>query len=196
MIKTIRFQFTGTRPLLIQSERTANPMDPIVKEIRKYTSKKPKDKTDADYVAIARLEFEAAFYNGTAFAAIGPYLPGLNIAACLRDAAKSQRKGATVVRAIEVLETEVPIKFKGPRVIADLWQKQEFVDIRGVKPTKGKVMRCRPIIRDWSMEATIEYEETMLNRSEIIDIAKYAGSYVGIGTFRPTFGRFKVTVKS
>lgn len=193
-IQEIKFRFTGTRPLMMQSERTANPLDPIVKEIQKYTGKKPKDKTDADHVAVHRLEFEAAFYNGDSFGKIGPYLPGLNIEACLRDGAKSQRKGATIRRAIQVPDECAKLEYKGPRTIKQLWEEPAFVDIRGVRPTRGKVMRCRPIFPDWALTTTVLYENTMLNKQELVDIAEYAGKYIGLGTYRPTFGRFDVKV--
>lgn len=193
-IQQIRFELTGTTPLLLQSERTANPLEPVVKEIRKYTSKKAKDKTDADHAAVFRLEFEGAFYDGTAFDELGPYLPATNIQACVRDAAKHQRKGATVVRSLHVVEEAVKIEYEGPRTIEALWNEQRFVDIRGVRVGRAKVMRCRPIFEEWRAAVTLMYESEMLNRESLIDIVTYAGKYVGLGNFRPTYGRFDANV--
>ncbi|MCP4878284.1 MAG: hypothetical protein GY896_22760 [Gammaproteobacteria bacterium] len=194
-IKEIKFKFNGTRPLMIQSERTANPLDPITKGIKKYTSKPASQKTDADHLAVMRLEFEAAFYVG-APDNLGPCIPGLNVEACIRDGAKSQRKGATITRALNVAEEWIAVQYKGPRTIAELWaQPDKFVDYRGVKPTsKAKVMRCRPVFHGWSLVATVEFEDEMINRKQLIEYVKYAGKYVSVGTYRPTFGRFSVSV--
>ena len=196
MIGEIKFKFIGTQPLMVQSARLANPLDPLTQEIQKYTRKKPKEKTDADHSAIMRLEFEGAFYNGAEFTDIGPYLPGENILAALRDGGKSQRKGAAVRRGLFSVERALAIKYKGPRTIEELWKAMTCVDIRGVRLNgRSTVMRCRPIFADWELSPTIRYDDQILNKAKVIEIAEYTGNYIGVGTYRPTFGRFSVEVK-
>jgi len=78
---------------------------------------------------------------------------------------------------------------------------QEFViDRRSVvvPATRGRVIRERPKFNNWSLKFNIEnLEEDGIPNTTVKKILDYAGSYIGIGDFRPKkkgpFGRFIVT---
>lgn len=61
-MKTLRVTWKGISPLIMHSCQCVNPLHPISKELKKYTSKKSKDKTDEDLVKISDLEWEAGAY--------------------------------------------------------------------------------------------------------------------------------------
>jgi len=78
--------------------------------------------------------------------------------------------------------------------------KQAFeIDVRPVviKSTGGRIPRCRPIFKNWSLKFTIEYDEEDISAETVKEILDHAGRRVGIGDFRPEkggpFGRFMVT---
>lgn len=52
-MKTLRVTWKGISPLIMHSCQCVNPLHPISKELKKYTSKKSKDKTDEDLVKIS-----------------------------------------------------------------------------------------------------------------------------------------------
>lgn len=59
--------------------------------------------------------------------------------------------------------------------------------------TRGRVMRSRPILNNWSLRFTIKVLDDQFPREVVKSILDYAGRAVGIGDYRPRFGRFMVT---
>jgi len=59
---------------------------------------------------------------------------------------------------------------------------------------KARVINVRPKWSDWSCEFKLQVYENTISLDMISQIIRYAGSYIGIGSFRPTnngmFGRF------
>lgn len=62
---------------------------------------------------------------------------------------------------------------------------------------KARVITIRPKWTDWSAEFTLQVWEPTITTETVTQLINYAGSYVGIGSFRPTnngmFGRFELT---
>jgi hypothetical protein len=69
------------------------------------------------------------------------------------------------------------------------------VDTRTVviKATKGRIVRCRPLFLEWSLDFTVELINDELPVEVIKAALDDAGREGGIGDFRPRFGRFIVT---
>ena len=65
------------------------------------------------------------------------------------------------------------------------------------KNIKARVMVLRPKWTEWEAELTLNCYESSITKETVKQLFDYAGSYVGIGSFRPTnnglFGRFEVT---
>lgn len=180
----------GVRPLLMHNERLANPMDPIVKEIKKITSKKKK--TDDDHEAIAHLEFLGSLYHDPD---VGPYLPGDNLWRCLYNASKRNRLGERVKEAL-LIETDVnPLAYKGPRDAEKLWLDEKFRYFRSVRVGMSRTMRCRPIFYQWKTEVEGQLDTTILDWADFERIVADAGGLVGLCEWRPRFGRFLGVVK-
>ena len=53
-------------------------------------------------------------------------------------------------------------------------------------------MRTRPIFNDWSAVIHLDFEDSILNESDVVDFATKAGAVVGVGDWRPRYGRFEV----
>ena len=73
------------------------------------------------------------------------------------------------------------------------------VDSRAVvvPATKGRIVRHRPRLDQWSVSFVLEYDEMLLSEVQVRKILDDAGSLVGVLDFRPQtkgrFGRFMVT---
>jgi len=65
-----------------------------------------------------------------------------------------------------------------------------------IPSTKGRIMRYRPMFREWVLEFEIDFEEE-IKPEAIKEALEIAGKYVGIGDWRPEkkgkFGKFQVT---
>ena len=66
------------------------------------------------------------------------------------------------------------------------------IDKRLVRVNNSGVERLRPILKDWVLEFTIEVHDDQVSLDTVHQVLEHAGRYVGIGDFRPKFGRFSV----
>jgi hypothetical protein len=67
------------------------------------------------------------------------------------------------------------------------------IDSRSVVIERKRIMRSRPLFHDWSLSFEIEIlDDTLISPSVLKEILEKAGK-VGIGDYRPRYGRFMVT---
>ena len=187
-METMKVKITGKRPLLMHSDKLADPLNPLTKEHKALTGKRKK--TDDDHEAIAKSSWAASLYIDED----GPYIPGVMLESCMVNGGKLSKLGAQLKRSAEVLDEKCPLKYKGPKTMEELW-KAGFYDARSVKVSTSRVMRYRPIFREWEIEATIAYDQESIDKSDVKRSLEDAGAFVGIGDYRPKFGRFNVEVK-
>lgn len=188
---SLSIRITGTSPLLMQAETLANPLHPLTKEHKAVSSKRKK--SDEDYLWLMESEWRASMYYDDE---IGPYLPSLNLEGCIAEAGKINRLGKTIKQAVQVVTDKAKLEYDGPRKKDALWKAERFADVRGVGVMGKKVMRCRPIFLRWAAEFDIEFMEDVIDRGDLIRTIEEAGRRIGIGTYRPRFGRFDVEVLS
>ena len=180
----------GVRPLLMHSARLANPLDAVVKSMKAVSKKKTK--TDDDHEEMARLEFAGSLYI---HADLGPFIPGENIERCLVDAGKITRKGTALTRALFIDTDMNPLIYTGPRTVEGLWKDENFRHVASVKVQQNRVMRTRPMFKEgWEVTAHGVLDTSVLDFVELESIAETAGNMIGLGDYRPRFGRFTVEV--
>lgn len=180
---------TGTAPLLMHNSRLSNPLDPATKALKKCTAKR--NKTEDDHEQIARLEFAGGLYideHG------GPFIPGENIARCLVDGAKITKQGVKVTRGVFISTDVNPLGYNGPRDEDGLW-KAGWRHMASVKVGTSRTMRCRPWFPEWKVQADGYLDPAVLELSDLSVIADNAGSLIGLGDWRPRFGRFTAKVE-
>ena len=81
-----------------------------------------------------------------------------------------------------------------PELIPHKQQKWE-VDSRPVTNvhTRGRKMKHRPRLNAWELSFDFTTRDDQLSPSTLREILEYGGQCVGIGDYRPRFGRFRVT---
>jgi hypothetical protein len=68
------------------------------------------------------------------------------------------------------------------------------IDLRPVRIQAARVMRARPWLKNWALSFQVQVlDEAMLPFEVLNAILVDAGEKVGIGDYRPRFGRFTVT---
>lgn len=92
-METLKLKITGTSPLMMHSDRLANPLDPATKLHKELTGKLKK--VDDDHLAIARSEFIAGCYWNPKD---GFHIPGPNFDATLRRRSKPASTPAREIR--------------------------------------------------------------------------------------------------
>jgi hypothetical protein len=190
-MKTMKVKWTGLRPLLLHSAQLADPLNPIVRKIKEHTAKKTK-KTDYDLEEIDRLSYIGSLYlseDGK------PVIPSDNIERCIQLGAQKKRMGKDVAAAVLCSDAEYPLQYDGPKDPAEMYKSIRFVNRKSVAVQNSRVMRVRPMIpTGWVLVFELEYDESVINEKAIIDAMQDAGSLIGLGDWRPKFGRFTVEV--
>lgn len=184
-MQTLKVLLTGTSPLKMHNERLANPLDKIVKRIKAITSKRKK--TDDDQVALMELEFEGGLYFDDKH---GPYFPAKNAKAMILEGAKKNRGGKNVAESLQILDDKSPLIYKGPRDVKGLWAAGTFHDVCGVGVGPRRIMRTRPMFFPWGVQLTIVYDETVIDRADLLAWIATAGTRTGSMDHRPEFGKF------
>ncbi len=187
-MKQVKFKLIGQAPLLQHNPRLANPLDPATKEIAAIARKR--GKTDADHETLAQLEFKAGLYFHDEE---GPYVPAPWIDRTLQDSGKREKLGSTLRAYSRVLEDRLAIEYDGPRTMEGLWKKRFHLTLP-VGVNGRKTMRTRPCFAEWSVQCTVMYDEAALDAAQIVRIMERAGQAVGIGDYRPRYGRFTCEV--
>lgn len=182
-----KVRLVGAGGLLMHNERLANPTDAAAKRLKALTGKR--GKTDEDHEQIARAEWEGGLYWDVD---IGPYISGGWISAVVRDSAKLFKLGTAVTRGVLVMDQRFKLEYDGPRDIEGMWAAKKFVDQRMVGNQAVRVLRTRPLFEDWHADISFMYDTSVLDASQLQQVLTVGGFKVGIGDYRPRFGRFNV----
>lgn len=191
---------SGGSPMIMHSERLADPLDSFVEAIAAISKKR--NKTKADHEELARLEFLGGMYctpsltyplNGTASAK--PCIPSWNVLRCLQDGAKRFKRGVDVPRGVYPLTEVVELVYDGPENPEDLWRAGTFSLRKSVGVQRSRMMRTRPIFTDWQAELMVDVDAEIFDVHTLRNVWKSAGVYSGLGDMRPIYGRFAATIE-
>jgi hypothetical protein len=185
MHEDLRVRFTGIAPLLMRAGQLADPLNPHAQALHRFTSKRVK--TRADFEAIARIEWRGSLWLRNQV----PCVPAEAIEAAMVAGGKGRRAGTLVRAAVIVRETPL-LQYAGPADLNELYADPAFVHRCGVRVTNRTTMRTRPQFPIWSLVATLSYLPSLIDGTTLLEIATVAGATVGLGDYRPRFGRFLV----
>jgi hypothetical protein len=184
--QALNLKFAGVSPLIHHRGGLANPLDPMAKEMKRVTAKRKK--TDADFEQLAKLEFFGSLYLGEDGS---PIIPADCIEACLIEGAKKIRRGPEAKSGVICMKHS-QLEYDGPRTDKELWEDKRFVIAVGVRIQRNRIIRTRPMFPNWSADVHLEYEDSVLNASDVREFAVKAGQLVGLCDWRPRYGRFSV----
>jgi len=184
-MKNLQLRLTGIAPILLHSGRLSDPLTEASKELKTLTSER--NKSDDIHEKIALIEWSASLYTKDGVVVI----PGDNVYACLVNGAKQAKKGPKMKAGI-VVDNNFPLVYDGPKDINELYKDKRFVHRCAVKIGTSKLMRTRPVFNEWSVDVSIEYNPSIVNESEVVAAAVKAGDFIGLGDWRPRYGRFRV----
>lgn len=186
-MEILKLRIVGTSPLMMHSDKLANPLLPETKTHKELTGKRKK--TDDDHVAIARSEFVSGLYYTKQD---GVFIPAQNFDATFWAGAKLQKLGVHWRRGALVMTDRAKLLYDGPKTPEKLWEDARFVDCRGVRVGAAKLMRYRPVFHDWATELEVAINTDVINLEEAKKAITDAGALIGTCEYRPRFGRFSV----
>jgi len=192
-LPTVQIRFQGVSPLLCHNGQTADPRNTFAKAMKAISGKRKK--TDADYDEMARLEWLAGLYRTSDDIVIPDYV----IESTMIAGAKKSKRGPQAKCGLFFTQ-HASLQFVGKpdsitdETLAEMFSSGDFTHTIGVKVSMSKVMRTRPIFRNWSLDAIAQYDPDVLNLRDVEEIATDAGKLVGLGDWRPKHGRFDAEV--
>ena len=180
-----RIHLKGRSPLVMHANTLANPLAPEKKQLSALTKKTPK--TDADYLAIQKIEFVAGIYWCHL---LGPYLPTANLRKMLIEGARKNKKGKQFESGLFVVD-DAPVDFGETEKLSmeQLFAKYAWTTQAGNQ--KSTIMRTRPKFDKWECAFDVEIEEDLVNLDDLQNALASAGLGVGIGDAKSLgMGRF------
>jgi hypothetical protein len=186
-MQTLHLRLTGLRPLMLHNGQLADPTHAMTRAIKELT--RQKNKTDAVHMEIKKLEWLGCLYTDAdgRIVVTEDMLLGTGLAG-----AKSMKKGVQFKAAVLGTEPTYPLLYDGPAEPLALFETGKFIDYRGVVVQRARTMRARPRFDKWSVEVGLMIDDSAINVNEVLASYEYAGRLVGLGDFRPRFGRFSV----
>lgn len=182
----VQTRLEGTSPLLVHNIQLANPDNYWTKRIQAITAKRKK--TEEDRQEISRLEFQGSLYTDDGVIVI----PTANVRKCFQETAKTTKQGKQITRAVNPIALTVPLIFKGPQTVDGLVEDQNFYDITMVGVSGRRVVRTRPIFREWGLTVEWEIVTEAMDYEDFVKIVKLGGIIEGLGDNRVGgYGRFE-----
>ena len=196
------FQVTveGTSPLLCSNVASSDPLGEGSKQKAFFHSKRKKN--DEDHRALRTLDWIFSGYWGSQgeisvdetentvdFEGFSkPTLPGANFQRCLRDAAKKWKLGKDVLRSV-VVTNDPLIEYQGSKDALEMYTKDQSYFSNTAFTSRG-VWVQRLLFPDWKCTFELMVDDEILSVSQLNRIITMAGKAEGLGTWRPSFGRF------
>lgn len=181
--KTLKVRMEGAGRCIQHNGQLADPLNKFTKAIKEISGKR--QKTDADFEQMAKLEFLGGLYLD----ANGPCWPGDVIEGSVVNGAKKRKEGPKAKSGLIVTKPSSLI-YDGPRDPEELLKDDNFRCAALVRIGQSKVVRTRPCFNQWSCVVEVEYEDGIANKSMVVAWFEIAGQQVGVGDWRPRYGRF------
>lgn len=189
-MQKLTFRIEGETPLLMHSGRLADPLDPIVRQMKHVSGKRAK--TEADFEQLARLEWTGSLYVNADGRVI---IPGANLEAMLigrGGAARKQKMGPQAKAGLWIPDDSL-LEYDGPEDLEELWEDERFRLRAKARIGQSSVIRTRPKFDKWACEFTVVYDPDLVDADVVREWVEIASFQVGLLDWRPRFGRFNVT---
>lgn len=117
-------------------------------------------------------------------------VPSMAILSSMRKSAANHPKAGSGKKTLK------DFVFSGLRVepeMIELPNQNYDVDIRPVVIMRSRIMRARPLFKEWQLTFQIEMiDEQTWDAGTVRSVLEYSGRYMGLLDFRPLFGTFEV----
>ena len=178
-------KLTGLSPIMFHNERLVDPGNHYTQELKKLTSQRAK--TDELLEEIKWLEWRAGFYEHDG----RPVVPADNVLATGLQGARKRKLGKHFEAGVFEKEPHFFLDYEGPKKI-DKLKDPRWLDYRSVVVSRRRVMRARPIFRNWGVTIALYFDPEIIELSQLQEAFQIAGERIGMCERRPRLGRFAV----
>lgn len=179
----------GGDTLLLHNGQTADCMNPYSRAMKAITSDKKRKSTEEGQATLQRIEMEAGLYLDSKKRVI---LPSRVLEAHICAAARKTKDGKAALAGLFV-DNDAILEYEGgPLSLAELLDSPDHRLVTGVKVQQNRVMRCRPMFKNWSATFRVSLLSEQADPSDLQEWLTQGGAFVGIGDYRPRYGRYEL----
>jgi len=194
-IRTFSVTITGNAPLLLNNPQCVDRFNPFAKRMSEINAKKTR-RTDEDYRELGDLEVEAKVYWNEEQ---GIYIPSRWIMAAMCKVSNKVAKipKGDIRSSVFPLQDSVSLAFDKQELVKGVVDivKNGFFRHQMILPQgQIRINKHGPIFHGWSFTFDMEFDDTMMDATDITRILEHAALRGGFGDFRPTFGRATAVV--
>jgi len=172
-LKEIQYKIKGVTPILFHNVYT---MDLI----------KPKKMTHSEFEQSDEVFKSRVYFEDNKLVLPPRVILGLLKNASAKSGIKQDGKRATYSSIIRAIIFVLDSMFLDQN-FDDLERHREYVTVQ-----RSKILRIFPMLKQWSGILNLTYDETQISEEALTEILIYGGSFVGMGDYRPLYGRFSV----
>lgn len=176
-MRKFEVEVEGISPLLQARHLTPKEMEVVTK--REESNKKTKKLTEKEQYDLHAYKTKGKFYQPSEMFEAAMVKAATNFKLEGKKTYKDVMNGGILIEPIEIIHKN---------------QKFEMDARWGKNPTtRGAIWVVRPRIDKWQLKFTLNLlQDERVSSETLKDILAYAGLYVGVGGWRPKFGRFKI----
>lgn len=180
----LAIEIVGVAALIMHNGQTADPLNHYSRELKAVSGKR--NKTESDFAEMARIEYHAGLYVDDRGR---PIIPSRLLEAAVIEGAKKSKLGKQAQAGV-IVEAHAVLGYDGPRTAQALFEDDRFRFAVPVRVGQQKVVRTRPIFREWSAKIEVSFLPDIINERDLRIAVRNAGMLCGIGDWRPRYGRF------
>lgn len=95
--------------------------------------------------------------------------------------------------SVIVSPDEIPFNMPAPQELDGDPDKVMYLDVRPVVIQRARIARIRPTFKaGWHLEFEIMVSDGQIPKNVLYEVLSLAGKTVGVGDYRPRFGRFQI----
>ena len=179
-------------PLIMHNPQTVDPENEWAQRMRPILDKKAKYRSVDELKELAMYEFYSGLYmDGDEY-----IIPGENVESMFNAASHGV---TTISKAKAAGSFFCPVDFRltefdGPKDPDKRYKDKMCQDRRCVKIGTSRIMRVRPLFRNWKLRGKVCYLAETFTMDKVFRVLKEAGIKAALGDYRPKFGRFSVEV--
>lgn len=186
----------GGDAALQHNGQAVDPLNKYAKAMKEITKDKTRKNTEEGIVALGNVEYEASLYVDSKGKVVWP---SRVLEAAIAAGAKKTKEGKTAL-ASSFVDTDGVLEYEGgPLTVKQLIESEDHRLTVGVRIQQSRLMRVRPFFKNWKATFDVSVLEEQVNASTLKTWIENAGSFCGLGDWRPRYGRFEllsiVTVK-
>jgi hypothetical protein len=170
--------------LIMHNGQTSDPLNVYAKRMKAISGKRKK--VDADFEALALIEYEAGLYLNNEEEAI---IPGRLFEAMIAEGAKKSKEGKLALSGTFVDNDAVISYDGGPLTLEELKASSKHRLAVGVRVGMSKVTRTRPHFHNVRATFLVSLNTEVANGEQLRKWIEDGLTLVGIGDWRPRHGR-------